>query len=711
MLLKAGEVGVEELKDAFTDQVIKGGTLDSALLERGVDEGLLLAFLARASGFPPMPAILHREVDPRVATLIAAETADRLKICPIRQHADHLVVLASERADPFELDAFAAERHIQLRPYAATELRVQQAASAVYARPLPARFADLLRELGSDPPPAKQIKDNVASQPKQPPAAATATRSAEYAPVVTDIGSRQPLSAVRIEQLSIGEAVQRILTAATRNDLLSALTRAAHGYLSPLGVFLTKDNALTGFSLVDDGQQQTVPPDKQPRVEVLTGSILNRVVGEGSAYVGPWPDEPDSAAIRELLGAAPYGQQCLIAAVRLKQRTVCVLAGAARDPGARNREPLLTLTQTAAAGFADLIVRQKSPRATEPPPSRVRQRTPVKRRPRKTRPSRPGGLSPITSGEINSRYTRVTPAKASPKVIVELGPDLSRHSLDQLLYELGRDDARGREAIAELKRRGDSVLSELAQRFPGKLTVDLHKDPLPPASECGPVLRGLVALGRSALAQLANHLQVHHADTRVIATHVLAELPIPESLALLDHCVRDPDARVRHTALRALDRLRKVEGYTRVLQGLRVDLASSIPARRQLAIDGLAALKDLAALPSVVALLHDPDPGVVSTAHQALVALTKQDFGDTTRAWMSWWERNHHRHRIEWLIESLTHEHAALRQAALSELNESTGLNFGQTNDPTGPNWPELRRRYLAWWADGGAEQMRSQFA
>ena len=66
---------------------------------------------------------------------------------------------------------------------------------------------------------------------------------------------------------------------------------------------------------------------------------------------------------------------------------------------------------------------------------------------------------------------------------------------------------------------------------------------------------------------------------------------------------------------------------------------------------------------------------------RALVVLTAQDFGTSERKWRKWYEGAKKHHRIEWLIDGLTHKEDAIRESAIQELRRLTGEYFGYHHD------------------------------
>jgi hypothetical protein len=96
--------------------------------------------------------------------------------------------------------------------------------------------------------------------------------------------------------------------------------------------------------------------------------------------------------------------------------------------------------------------------------------------------------------------------------------------------------------------------------------------------------------------------------------------------------------------------------------------------------------------------------GDVRTAHGALVAITRQDFGTKPKRWASWWKKHQHEDRVEWLFEGLSHETADIRAAAEQELRALTGEYFGYAFDLPREAREAARARWQAWWAEKRAK-------
>src|SRR5258708_12605615 len=90
----------------------------------------------------------------------------------------------------------------------------------------------------------------------------------------------------------------------------------------------------------------------------------------------------------------------------------------------------------------------------------------------------------------------------------------------------------------------------------------------------------------------------------------------------------------------------------------------------------IAELGDAVLVPDLVQALGDGGERVVLAANDALVKVTGQDFGHDARGWLRWWEQNARRHRVEWLIDALTHEVSEIRRAVGADLPPLTRDHF-----------------------------------
>ena len=110
------------------------------------------------------------------------------------------------------------------------------------------------------------------------------------------------------------------------------------------------------------------------------------------------------------------------------------------------------------------------------------------------------------------------------------------------------------------------------------------------------------------------------------------------------------------------------------------------------------------AVPALIPLLAEAED-VGNAARGALIVVTRQDFGSETTRWAAWWRDNHDRDRIEWLIDALMHDHAAVRAAASEELKSTTKEYFGYYDDLPKRERERAQGLYRSWWEREGRQR------
>ena len=293
-----------------------------------------------------------------------------------------------------------------------------------------------------------------------------------------------------------------------------------------------------------------------------------------------------------------------------------------------------------------------------------------------------------------------------PTVIVDTDPEVGA-LVDRLLAG-GHDEG----AEGELLRNGERAMRVLVTRFPGPVTVDrarfatMPAASLPRASECGVVLRLVARQRKVALPFVVERLAAPDAEVRGWATHLLGELPYLEALPDLLLRLRDPDASVRKSSLYAVAALGRT--FPTETRDALVALGRSLdPADRCAALNAMGALRETTVVPELVRALADGHESVVQAAHDALVQVARQDFGTDARPWLRWWDQNSGRHRVEWLIDSLTHEVSEIRRAAGEELRATSKEYFGYSADLPARDRERAQQRYRDWWITEGKTRFR----
>jgi hypothetical protein len=292
-----------------------------------------------------------------------------------------------------------------------------------------------------------------------------------------------------------------------------------------------------------------------------------------------------------------------------------------------------------------------------------------------------------------------------PSVIVDTSSDC-RALVNKLL-------AGSREAERQLVQMGKPAVAALLERFPGPVSPDAQPDASGTrlrAAQRGPVLHALARLGHVAVPQLVQRAAHPDEPNRRWAVRLLGETPCAASAkAAADHLV-DPDASVRSAALEAALRLQADADARRVLCQRLAELAadSSRPEdARCLALAALRDLRDPQSVPSLIRSLEDPSADIVQAAGQGLQLICRQDFGLNARRWREWWKTNRARHRVQWLIDALTHEDPTIRRAAGEELKGLTKEYFGYYDDLPRKERARAQRRYRHWWDTKGKALFR----
>jgi hypothetical protein len=129
--------------------------------------------------------------------------------------------------------------------------------------------------------------------------------------------------------------------------------------------------------------------------------------------------------------------------------------------------------------------------------------------------------------------------------------------------------------------------------------------------------------------------------------------------------------------------------------------------RRLLAIEALVDLRVAAVVPILIGGLRDPSDSIVEAARTGLIVVTRQDLGRHFDVWDTWYAAHKGMHRIEWLIDALTHDTHSIRRAAGEELKLITREYFGYYDDLPARERERAQQRYRQWWTEDGQYRFR----
>ncbi|MEM6956537.1 MAG: hypothetical protein AAF645_12655 [Myxococcota bacterium] len=330
---------------------------------------------------------------------------------------------------------------------------------------------------------------------------------------------------------------------------------------------------------------------------------------------------------------------------------------------------------------------------SEPPPPRTR------------RPSEPSVV-------VDDDYESETRAKKdtrpdTPSVIVEMGAGVES-AVEDLRYS-GPDEPEA--AVQAVLQHGEAALPVLVREFPGPLFFDRHQPHrrLPRGRDISAVGRAIVAYGDLAVPYVISLLNRDDADTRFYAVLLSSEFSHARLVQPLGERIFDND---RGVATLALDVLRTLRPFEREKGALmeRLRAEARIPRgtddHRRAALRALGELHDVGALQLLLQFV-ERDPKLGKAALESLRTLTHQDFAMNVGRWRQWIEENSERHRIEWIIDALSHSEEEVRKAASDELKELTHEYYGYHHALPRKEREIAQRKYRAWWDREGAERFK----
>ena len=272
-------------------------------------------------------------------------------------------------------------------------------------------------------------------------------------------------------------------------------------------------------------------------------------------------------------------------------------------------------------------------------------------------------------------------------------------------------------AIDELLSFGDAGASVLVRELPGPVKVpvrSMRPDAGPVrASECGPLLRAMVAFGTTARPYVIARTADADPTIRQWATRLLGELPGRQSaMAVAQRMMHDRDPEVRRGAFVAGQLLthdfESAQAIQSALSGAARNETLAV-TQRLAALDALSDLRNGQAIPSVTRILLDANPSIRAAARQTLCNITCRDFGYDIDAWSHWWAHNGHRHRVEWLMDSLLDDSPTVRQSAFDELRAISRIYIGQYDDNVPEQRLRVQERYRQWWNEAGRAALSAE--
>jgi hypothetical protein len=288
----------------------------------------------------------------------------------------------------------------------------------------------------------------------------------------------------------------------------------------------------------------------------------------------------------------------------------------------------------------------------------------------------------------------------------QLPSESMQHKVDATI----RGIAAGGGNLADLRAMGEPALLRLAAQFPGPLEV-LRRDlrALPPPSAHGPLIRTSILLGADFVPHLVDLFDHPSPDVRFYAAFVFQELRDPRAMRPLSELAFDTSGDVRVISMRVLETYSRVQGFADAVRVVRAQLDSTNRTRQLYAARAVGTLRDIDGIPKLVDMLSSRDRFVQEAALESLCSITGQQLGLKPHRWKTWYQENEHRHRIEWIIESLRHRDVPVRRWAADELTRVTGHRepFSAMGDKKARDIAALA--WTEWWEQRGRAQLTGQ--
>ena len=299
------------------------------------------------------------------------------------------------------------------------------------------------------------------------------------------------------------------------------------------------------------------------------------------------------------------------------------------------------------------------------------------------------------------RWAPAPPPPASngplPSVIVDVGDEVEQ--LVAALRDAGPEDEM---VILPLLAVGEAALPALAREFPGKLWFDRNEPHarIPAGRDVSPITRTFVAFGQRSVPYLIPLLDDGDPDIRYYATVLASEFVHPDLVQPIGRRLFDSDPGARTAAYRALSVLYACEvEFMQLIERLRASARDGRKLQPQVtSIEALGRLRDADSFEFFVSSLESPEVAVIRAAHASLVRLSCQDFGTHKKKWTAWFDKHSPQHRVEWLIGGLMHTDERLRRRASDELKHLTQEYFGYDPGASKKERDAAQQKYRVWW-------------
>jgi hypothetical protein len=505
----------------------------------------------------------------------------------------------------------------------------------------------------------------------------------------------------RDSPLAIVPARELLATAEDRDTVFLTLLRAARSRARYAGLMTVQGGAAIGrLALAEPGID--VAGIARVLIPLDAMSPFRQVVQNQQPHIGGLTsgDPSVDSMVLRLGGTLP--PSALVMPVVLRDRVVALVVAhrVHSDLKLVDVTELLPLASAAADALGRLIVKHKAAGYRTPAP-----------------PEEQSAPRIVIEGELidtkkmvkpDAEWRAPAPAERPSVPSFEEGVELSMtaeppQSIDELLDDIeNARDGTADDELADAVDRASDTLGALMKRFPGKLRTERFaaSGRTLRAAQYGGLLELVVRLGAAASELLIDKMSNPQRDVRFFAVVCAVELRPRNAVYALVERLFDQDFGVRATAIEALAGY-PAQDLSHALARARRAVHSTDPEVVAAATAAIVALGDVEAVGDLIGALERSDRGS-EHVRKALSALTAQDFGANERKWRKWWDASRKQHRIEWLIEGLSHKDDTIRENAINDLRRLTGEYFGYHYDLPRKEREQAAERWVGWWKDTG---------
>lgn len=322
-LVKAGRINEAQLASVLERQVTMGGRLGTNLIELGyLTEQELTDFLSKQLNIPSVTAEDFKSIDPEVIKLVPAWVAKKYGMMPLRKERNTLIVAMVDPTDLEATNELAFITSCMIRPYVATEARVQYTLETYYGISRQLRYISILEEE------RKQKAGKAGIETEDPPAARLRLPDGRVPDRQGQARTRRPSSPEELED-ALKTAKKDLAQVISREDVIAVLLRQLSILFDRTIFFVVKKEAVAGFeTLTPQLNQNAIRSLKIPLTEasIFRDAIERRDICYLSSQGGSGALEPtpsNQRLIEALGGLAPF--EAVVAPVIMKEQQVVAL--------------------------------------------------------------------------------------------------------------------------------------------------------------------------------------------------------------------------------------------------------------------------------------------------------------------------------------------------------------------------------------------------